>query len=203
MLTLESIYQEHYAKVFALCYRILKNQEEAEDLAQDTFIRVGKNLHQFRGDAKLSTWLHRVTVNEVLMYLRRQKRNKERSVSINEEGVNLLVENAEAESVFFPEQIDVEKAVAQLPPGYREAWLLQSYMGYEHHEVGEIMGIHVGTVKSQCFKARQKLKKLLNKQANPRVRVVEAERQIVRETGCPLCRIARRFGAVKYCRCQA
>ena len=158
----EAIYKAHHKRVYHLCLRMTTNVAEAEDLTQEAFLQVFRKIQTFRGDSAFSTWLHRLAVNVVLMRLRRKK------------PVEISVENAfqndESESQPWEfavpdlvlsgviDRLSLERAVAQLPDGYREVFLMHDVLGYEHHEIAEAQGYTVGNSKSQLHKARMKLR---------------------------------------------
>ncbi len=165
----EEIYKRHYRRVFSLCLRMLQNPTEAEDLTQDVFIQLHRKISSFRGDSAFTTWLHRLTVNQVLMHFRKRVVRYEKTADEEETPIQIVpgTENHNRMSVI--DRIALKKAIQQLPAGYKKVFLLHDVEGYEHEEVARILGCSVGTSKSQLHKARAKLKKLLTKKANPRL----------------------------------
>jgi RNA polymerase sigma-70 factor, ECF subfamily len=169
MAAFEEIYRRHHRRVYSLCLRMTQNQSEAEDLAQDVFVQLFRKVGSFRGESAFTTWLHRMTVNQVLMHFRKRKVRDERS-SEDEETPDRIepgTENPGAMPVV--DRIALDHAIAQLPPGYRTTFVLHDIEGYEHEEVARIMGCSVGTSKSQLHKARMKLRGLLKRQNAPRL----------------------------------
>lgn len=169
MAAFEEIYRRHHRRVYSLCLRMTQNQSEAEDLAQDVFVQLFRKVGSFRGESAFTTWLHRMTVNQVLMHFRKKKVRDERS-SEDEETPDRIepgTENPGAMPVV--DRIALDHAIAQLPPGYRTTFVLHDIEGYEHEEVARIMGCSVGTSKSQLHKARMKLRALLKRQNAPRL----------------------------------
>ncbi|HEX8745971.1 MAG TPA: RNA polymerase sigma factor [Pyrinomonadaceae bacterium] len=165
----EEVYRRHHRRVFSLCLRMTQNQSEAEDLAQDVFVQLFRKVGSFRGESAFTTWLHRMTVNQVLMHFRKKKVRDERS-SEDEETPDRIepgTENPGAMPVV--DRIALDSAIAQLPPGYRTTFVLHDIEGYEHEEVARIMGCSVGTSKSQLHKARMKLRGLLKRQSAPKL----------------------------------
>jgi RNA polymerase sigma-70 factor (ECF subfamily) len=140
------------------------NVEEAEDLTQEAFTQVFLKLHTFRGDSAFSTWLHRVTVNIVLMRLRRRKLDAyslddmTESLEQNEPPLLGTEDNLLSCSI---DRLTIEEALNHLPPGYRLIFVLHDILGYEHQEIAEILGCSSGNGKSQLHKARRKLRKIL------------------------------------------
>jgi len=159
-LDFEKVYVDHHRRVYSICLRILKDQSEAEDLTQETFIQIARKLHTFRGDSALSTWIHRITVNQVLMYVRKRRLP---TVELDEAVFSIPAHSIDPLVPLLP------WAVKQLPDGYKEHILLHDYLGYDHGEVARLLNVSVGTVKSQVSKARAKMRRLLNKKCNPRV----------------------------------
>jgi RNA polymerase sigma-70 factor (ECF subfamily) len=157
----EELYSLYYRRVYSLCYRMTRNQSEAEDLTHDIFVHLYKKIEGFRGQSALMTWLHRVTVNQVLMHFRR-KAARPREVSCDTEtAVEIEALSAVKNVAGAPARVELEKAIAELPPGYRLVLVMHDVQGYEHGEIARAAGISVGTSKSQLHKARRKLRKQL------------------------------------------
>lgn len=157
----EEIYRRSFRRVYALCLRMTANQTEAEDLTQEVFIQLLRKIGSFRGESAFTTWLHRLTVNQVLMHFRKRKSTPE-FTSEDEETPDQIVrgtENPMAMPVI--DRIALERAIAQLSPGYRTVFVLHDVEGLEHQEIARALGISVGTSKSQLHKARLNLRKLL------------------------------------------
>jgi RNA polymerase sigma-70 factor (ECF subfamily) len=161
----EQLYRRHSKRVYHLSLRLVKNEAEAEDLTQETFLKVFRKIHTFRGKAAFSTWLHRVSVNTVLMRLRKKKR------------VEIPLENDLYEEVpGVPRQIpggpdpshmgifdreDLKRALLRMPAGYTRMLLLHDVLGYEHNEIALLVNCSVGNSKSQLHKARLRMRALL------------------------------------------
>ena len=153
----EVLFRRHWKRVYGLCLRMTTEHAEAEDLTQETFIQLHKRLGQFRGEARFSTWLHRIAVNQVLMKFRQRET---RPAEVQAEEVGDAQRSADA-----PPHIDriaIERALPQLPAGYRHTFVLHDVEGFTHKEVGRLLGCSAGTSKSQLHKARLKLRKILN-----------------------------------------
>jgi RNA polymerase sigma-70 factor (ECF subfamily) len=140
------------------------SQSEAEDLTQEVFIQLFRKIGSFRGDSAFSTWLHRLTVNQVLMHFRRRSVKNEKTSEDGEMPEQTVSGTENPNRMQVVDRIALKKAVAELPPGYRKVFLLHDVEGYEHEEVARLLGISVGTSKSQLHKARLKLRGLLIKQ---------------------------------------
>jgi RNA polymerase sigma-70 factor (ECF subfamily) len=147
----ESVYREHKARVFSTAYRFVRNREDAEDVTQDVFIKVHRKMSAFRGDAALSTWVYRITVNTALDFLRRRKRRQ--AVSLDEV----------SEPAAGPSNLKslIESMIPSLPEGYRKVFVLHDIEGLKHSEIAEILGITEGASKSQLHRARGALRKML------------------------------------------
>jgi RNA polymerase sigma-70 factor, ECF subfamily len=161
----EEIYRRHHRRVYSICLRMLQNSQEAEDLTQDVFIQLYRKIGSYRGDSAFTTWLHRMTVNQVLTYFRK----KNVKMSDEPKKSKKSAKTADPERMRIVDKIALDNAVAQLPVGYKNVFLLHDVEGFEHEEVARILGCSVGTSKSQLHKARLKLQKLLRKKANPRI----------------------------------
>jgi RNA polymerase sigma-70 factor (ECF subfamily) len=159
----ETLYQRHHRKVYSLCLRMLGNQADAEDAMQDVFVQVYRRINTFQGESAFTTWLYRLTVNVVLMSLRKKSR-KHREEPTEDEVLQSLADNAalsHSHQVPIIDRIALEQAIEQLPSGYRHVLVLHDMEGFEHEEIGQMLGITAGTSKSQLHKARMKLRKLL------------------------------------------
>lgn len=149
----DAIYASTAGRVFAVCLRLAGDREEAAVALQDTFVMAWRQLGNFRGDSLFTSWLHRIAVNAVLMD-RRSRLRREARVSTGQDGI---IELAAAREVDAELGIDLERAIAALPPGARTALVLHDIEGYTHREIAELTGIAVGTVKAQLHRARQLL----------------------------------------------
>ena len=172
----EQLYRRYSARVYALCLRIVKNDSEAEDLTQEAFLLLFRKIHTFRAEARFSTWLHRLATNVVLMRLRK-RRHLEVSIDANN------AEDGDEESGPFMEhggpdlrlsgvldRVNLTRAIEQLPEGYKEMFILHDIEGYEHHEIAKILGCSTGNSKSQLYKARLRLRELLQEALRSRAR---------------------------------
>ena len=165
----EEVYNRHHRRVYAICLRMLKNVTEAEDLTQDVFIQLYRKIGSFRGDSAFTTWLHRLTVNQVLMHFRKRNVKYEKTTEEGEAPLQIVGGTENPSKMPVVDKIALQNAIEQLPPGYKNVFILHDIEGYEHEEVARILGCSVGTSKSQLHKARLKLRKLLQKKANPRL----------------------------------
>lgn len=161
----EELYRRHFRRVYSLCLRMTANPEEAEDLTQDTFIQLHKKIGSFRGDSAFTTWLHRMTVNQVLMHFRRRKSRPEYTTGDGETPVQIVQGTENQNRMPVVDKIVLENAIAKLSPGYRTVFVLHDVEGHEHNEIAGMLGISEGTSKSQLHKARLKLRSLIRQQA--------------------------------------
>jgi RNA polymerase sigma-70 factor, ECF subfamily len=154
----EAMYHEHSARIYTMACRMAGSPEDGEDLLQEIFLQAYRKLGSFKGESALGTWLYRLALNHCLDYVRsRQAKMKK------------LTETLDAEHSFEPvaqrqtpiAKMDLDRAIERLPDGCREAFVLHDVEGFDHKEVGELLGIAEGTSKSQVFKARLKLRALL------------------------------------------
>jgi RNA polymerase sigma-70 factor (ECF subfamily) len=157
---LGELYQRHYRQVYALCLGMMRNPTDAEDLTQDVFIHLVRKIGSYRGESRFSTWLHRLTVNLVLMHMRRPVR-REQTTGDYDNVQTMLPRLKERAPVQIIDRIALQLAVSQLPRGCREVFVLFAIAGYKHDEIGKLLGCSEGTSKSQLHRARAKLKRIL------------------------------------------
>jgi RNA polymerase sigma-70 factor, ECF subfamily len=167
MAAFEELYARHSRRVYSLCLRMTANTAEAEDLAQEVFIQLYRKAGSFRGESAFTTWLHRLTVNQVLMHFRRRGVRVEQVTEDGESPQQVVAGTENPASMPVVDRIALDKAVRQLPPGYRAVFVLHDVEGHEHEEVARLLGCSVGTSKSQLHKARMKLRQLLRQQNEP------------------------------------
>jgi RNA polymerase sigma-70 factor (ECF subfamily) len=151
----ETLYRRHSAAIFGLTLRMLQNRADAEDLVQEIFLQAYDRLSSFEGRAAFGTWLYRLGVNRCLDHLRsRGVKEQLRSEPLTP----ALPGKAPSGNL---RGLELERAIAELPPSSRAAFLLHDVVGYDHREVGEILGIAVGTSKSLVHRARTRMRELV------------------------------------------
>ena len=153
----EDIYNKYGSKLYGMCLRMSGNEADAEELMQEVFVILLSKINAFRGDARFSTWLYRITVNTCISHLRKKKFKQ---VPLDDE-----IETSGSLSVApapMAHRESLKRGIAGLPAGYRAAVIMHDIQGLNHREIAEIMGISVGASKSQLFKARRKLRDYLN-----------------------------------------
>ena len=163
----EALYNMHKRRVYSLCLRMVSNVAEAEDLTQEAFMQLFRKISTFRGESAFSTWLHRLAVNVVLMHLRKKGLDE---VSLDQEPDEDSQDSPKKEYggedlnlIGTVDRVTLEKAMGDLPPGYRTIFVLHDVEGYEHNEIADLIGCSIGNSKSQLHKARLKLRALLLK----------------------------------------
>jgi RNA polymerase sigma-70 factor (ECF subfamily) len=161
----EELYRRHYRRVYALTLRMMGNPTEAEDMTQDVFLQLFNKIGMFRGESAFTTWLHRMTVNQVLMHFRKKSTRSELLTDEGETPVQIVQGTANPGAMPVIDRISLERALNELPVGYRTVFVLHDVEGYDHYEVAEMLGIAEGTSKSQLHKARLKLRQLIKQQA--------------------------------------
>jgi RNA polymerase sigma-70 factor (ECF subfamily) len=171
----EFLYELHSRRVYALCLRMVSNPSDAEDLMQEAFLQLFRKIATFRGESAFSTWLHRMTVNVVLMRLRKKVlpvASLEETTESDEEsgGLRKDVGAPDLRLSGAVDRVNLERSVDKLPPGYRTVFVLHDVQGYEHNEIAEIMGCSVGNSKSQLHKARTRLRDLLQEEIRQQAR---------------------------------
>jgi RNA polymerase sigma-70 factor (ECF subfamily) len=164
MSAFEELYRRHHRRVYSLCLRMTQNVSEAEDLAQEAFVQLFRKIGSFRGESAFTTWLHRLTVNQVLMHFRKRSVRDEKTTEEGETPDQAVLGTENPDRMHVVDRIALDNAIAQLPNGYRTVFVLHDVEGYEHEEIGRMLGCAVGTSKSQLHKARMKLRGLLKRQ---------------------------------------
>lgn len=150
----ERLYRRHHARVYALCVRLHRGHEQAEDSLQDAFVLAWQRLADFRGEAEFSTWLHRIAVNAALANLRRLgRRDRHLAVVDDDAWFDAPAPAGDTDAV-----LDLEAAIALLPDGARVALVLHDVEGYSHEEIAALTGLAVGTTKAQLHRARRLLR---------------------------------------------
>ncbi|MGH7477488.1 MAG: RNA polymerase sigma factor [Longimicrobiales bacterium] len=154
-LAIRALYQQYAPRVYAIVRRIAADDALAEDWAQEAWIRALRALPEFRRESRFSTWLHRIAVNSALHGRRtRERRTKRESAA----GVP-SAQRSHAPTTLL--RLRLEAALCELPDGMREVLMLHDVEGYTHEEIGALLGIATGTSKSQLFKARARMRTLL------------------------------------------
>lgn len=162
----EQIYHRHAGRVFALCLRMSGSRQQANELTQDVFVHLWQKLGSFRGESALSSWIHRLTVNYVLSSARGEQRRRTHETS---DFGHQTSEQAEpfADAMVKPKSvedaIDIENAIAGLPPGARTVFVLHDVEGYKHDEIAKMTGTAEGTCRAQLHRARQLLMEVLDR----------------------------------------
>jgi len=163
----EALYRAHTGRVYALCLRLTADETRAKELTQDVFIRAWEAMATFRGDASLSTWLHHIAVNAMLMQ-RRSDRRRTALVGLasDDDDTDDNDDSGKAHDGVTPPMdvataIDLERAIAALPPGVRRAFVLHDVEGYTHVEIAAMTGLAAGTLRAQLHRARQLLTRAL------------------------------------------
>ena len=157
------LYRDHAGRVFALCLRMSGDRVRAEELMQDVFVRAWERLASFRGDASFGSWLHRLAVNVVLTESRTDRRRNARVTLAEDLGAaEAGAGRAAAQQGADPGLgIDLERAIAGLPPGARMAFVLHDVEGFSHAEIATLSGLAEGTIRAQLHRARKLLMEAL------------------------------------------
>lgn len=161
----ERVYRRHVNHVFSICMRMSSSRTRAEELTQDVFVRVWEKLPLFRGESSFSTWLHRLAVNVVLNERKVEGRERSRTAEPPAEGEG---DGWEALAGGQPaprhaDRMDLEAAIAMLPPGARRVFVLHDIEGYKHEEIAELLGVTTGGSKAQLHRARLLLREALQR----------------------------------------
>lgn len=168
------LYSLHKRRIYSLCLRMVGNIAEAEDLTQEAFLQLHRKIATFRGDSAFSTWLHRLAVNVVLMQLRKKGLSL---ISLDEameptptEGPGRSFGTADLALSGAIDRMALERAVADLPAGYRLIFILHDVEGFEHNEIASMLECSIGNSKSQLHKARLRLRDTLRTQSQREAR---------------------------------
>ena len=156
----DAVMRNHQDRVFSVCFRILGDRERALDATQDTFLTVFRKAGQFQGRSAVGTWIYRIAVNTCYDQLRRAQRRPSEALP-DVDPADPAAEEAMESAALRPE---IEVALAQLPPDFRNAVVLSDLEGMSLPEVAEILGVPIGTVKSRVFRGRRLLAKHLGNQ---------------------------------------
>ena len=160
----EALYNLHKRRVYSLCLRMTANTAAAEDLTQEAFLQLFRKIGTFRGESAFSTWLHRMSVNVVLMQLRKKGLplvSLEETMETEEDAPRKELGAEDSRLAGSVDRMQLQRSIAALPPGYRMIFLLHDVEGYEHNEIAEMVGCSIGNSKSQLHKARMKLREIL------------------------------------------
>jgi RNA polymerase sigma-70 factor (ECF subfamily) len=152
---IRTLYDRYAPRVYAVVRRIAADDDLAQDYAQEAWIRAIRALPTFRGDSRFSTWLHRIAVNAALQALRKAEARTKREGPAPED---VPIPPSHGDSLL---QKRLERALDELPEGMRQVLILHDVEGYTHEEIGDVLGVTSGTSKSQLFKARAKMRALL------------------------------------------
>ncbi|MGD1090287.1 MAG: sigma-70 family RNA polymerase sigma factor [Verrucomicrobiota bacterium] len=164
----EHIYRLHSRRVYSLCLRMAGNPTDAEDLTQDVFLQLFRKIGTFRGESAFSTWLHRMSVNIVLMRFRKKPKGEtslETVTNQDEDSSGPAKEfgGADLRLDGVIDRVALQAAISELAPGFRAMFILHYVQGYKHNEIARILGCTTGNSKSQTHKARIRLRELLRK----------------------------------------
>jgi RNA polymerase sigma-70 factor (ECF subfamily) len=172
----EELYHRHHRRVYGICLRMTGNVSEAEDLTQESFIQLHRKVGSFRGESAFATWLHRLTVNQVLMHFRKMKARKEQTTDDGETPAQTLPGTDDPDRMPIVDRIAIDACVTKLAPGYRTVFVLHDVEGYEHEEIARMLNIATGTSKSQLHKARMKMRSLLRYKTSETNRLLPSAR---------------------------
>ena len=153
----EALYRRLVGRVYALCLRMARDAQRAEELTQDVFVRAWERLGSFRGESKFTTWLHRLAVNVVLQDGRSKGRREAREELTADPGEYL----GRVTEVFPGTRMDLERAIASLPEGARKVLVLRDVYGYKYDEIAKMQDVALGTVKAQIHRARKMMREKL------------------------------------------
>lgn len=158
----KELYTRYSPLLLGVCFRYLKNRQDAEDVLIEGFMKVFTRIDQYSGEGSFEGWMRRIMVNEALMFLRK---NNPLTHAVDASEIPLSNEQWNAEDRLM--EADVLRLLDQLPTGYRTIFNLYVIEGYKHREIGEMLGISIHTSKSQLIQARNRLSQLLENRGTP------------------------------------
>lgn len=153
----ERLYRWHVNRVYGLCLRLCCDAVTAQELTQDAFVRAWERLDSFRHESAFSSWLYRLTVNVVLG----DRRSQQRRAAKMAEAQSMGGLHSGAEAASHETRLDLEAAIALLPDGARQVFVLHDVEGYKHEEISKLVGIAPGTSKAHLHRARKVLREQL------------------------------------------
>jgi RNA polymerase sigma-70 factor (ECF subfamily) len=157
MQAFEQLYRLHVGRVHAICLRMTANVTRAEEMTQKAFLTVWEKLPHFRGESAFSSWLHRIAVNTVLADFRSESRRQQRVFGTEDPSKFETPSRAPAVGI----RLDLEQAIAGLPPQARTVFVLHDVEGWQHDEIARELGVATGTSKAQLHRARKLLQEAL------------------------------------------
>lgn len=157
-----ALYEQYAPSMLGVCYRYTKSMSDAEDVLQEAFVKVFKHLQQFEGKGELGAWIRRIMVTTAINYLKRHSRYQS-DLSFTDMGMHPVSSD---NPVVTADAKDLANLIRQLPPGYQTIFNLYAIEGYNHIEIGKILGINEGTSRSQYARARALLINWLEKQSD-------------------------------------
>jgi RNA polymerase sigma-70 factor (ECF subfamily) len=174
----DELYRRHSRRIYQLCLRMVEDPSTAEDLTQEAFVLAYRKLGSFRQESRFSTWLHVIAVNAVLMFFRKRKASIQECALEFPSYANDDSQRAEREVYGRPDEVlrmavdrvALQRAIGDLPEGYRMMVILHDIQGYQHEEIAQLLGCTVGNTKSQLHKARLKLRETLLKRGRKKSR---------------------------------
>jgi RNA polymerase sigma-70 factor (ECF subfamily) len=161
LLAFEDVYRQHGTRLYNLALRMLGEPSDAEDAVQEAFLLAFRKLESFKGESSLGTWLYRLAMNLYVDRLRSKAARNDRQTDALDAHEAVLGRSGDPGVEVAVTRMDLERAVARLPEGCRAVFLLHDVEGFDHREVGAILGIAEGTSKSQVHKARLRLRQML------------------------------------------
>ncbi|HMI79580.1 MAG TPA: RNA polymerase sigma factor [Ferruginibacter sp.] len=155
------LYHQFAARMYAVCLRYTKNADDAEDILQEGFIKIFRNLDKFRGDGSFEGWIRKIITRTAISHLRDNKKK----LNTQPAELNGFLEDRESNILEKLAEKDIVGIVTKLPPGYRKVFMMYVMEGYNHKEIAGILGCSEGNCKSQLYRSRTQLQKILKKSA--------------------------------------
>jgi RNA polymerase sigma-70 factor (ECF subfamily) len=159
----EQLYQRTAGRVYAVCIRMTGDPQRARELTHDSFVRAWERLSTFRGEAAFETWMHRLAVNVVLTVRRGERRREAHLVHTDDDNASESEATLGRPGPDVESRIDLERAIAALPPRAREVFVLHDVEGYKHDEIADRLDLQSSSVRAQLHRARRLIMGMLNR----------------------------------------
>jgi len=153
------LYQQFAVTMYYVCLRYVKNPADAEDVLQEGFIKIFRNLDKYKGDGSFEGWVRKIITRTAMTYLRDNKKFSRHTA------LDHIFEDKESNVLDKLAEKEIAGIVSNLPPGYKKIFILYVIEGYNHREIAEILGCSESTSKSQFYRSRTRIQQLLKQSA--------------------------------------
>lgn len=160
----DKLMQSYGEQIYWQIRKMVISHDDANDLLQNTFLKAWNNLGNFRGDAKLSTWLYKIAVNESINFLNKERKNQSTQLDSDDESDSFLIRNLQADDYFDGTQLqlDLQKAILMLPEKQRLVFNMRYFDDMKYEQISEILGTSVGALKANYHHAVKKIEEYIS-----------------------------------------